>query len=572
MAAGIAAFVLTAALASGAEPAKPETPFETAKRLAASKEQKDRVQALQWLKALGQPGKPEGDEALARYGDLCLRFYAEGEKAVLAEAKRAYAELKEKSHSRWGLHGAVGILRISAVEGQNDDAIKGLDAYMATHSQDDSTVDAGYYLSCIAAAFEDNLDKLRLAAKSLDYSLKLLRSRKGYYLGLITEDQLVGKLGWVRNRIRELETGEPKLTYQKAEQARGAGQFAQAAKLYTTVWKEYPDHALSPPSGYHVGLCHFMTKDFKVAENKWEEFVKQNAIGPWRAQARLSMGDMSLEHQFDYNKARGIFDALVADLPKANHPTWQEATASIYERVGLCEYIKGRFKEASALFQKATEARPKNAQRAAAGWPDAGQWLVDACNRSDFPSPKDMLSQGTERSCLAIFLGDAYFLAERYEKGAGIFNRVHVEKDIGGTLEQRAYSRRREGQCYYQQFQFDKALGVLADFDTIYAKTEAARMGLTYKGIILCAQNKDAELEPVLRKIISKWSGTDEAAMAHMTLTSILRINGRYREALAEANIYLSIYPNHWSTKWVREYQIKTIHDAMQQKEGGKNG
>ena len=132
-----------------AEPAKTETQLETAKRLADSKDQKERAQALQLLKALGQPGKPEGDEALARYGDLGLRFYAEGDKTSLAESKRAYAELKEKSHSRWGLHGAVGLLRVSAAEGQSDDAIKGLDVYMATHSQDDSTVDAGYHLGGI---------------------------------------------------------------------------------------------------------------------------------------------------------------------------------------------------------------------------------------------------------------------------------------------------------------------------------------------------------------------------------------------------------------------------------------
>jgi hypothetical protein len=61
-------------------PVKPETPLETAKRLAASKEQKDRAQALQWLKTLAKPGAAPGDEALARYGDLCLRFHAEGNK------------------------------------------------------------------------------------------------------------------------------------------------------------------------------------------------------------------------------------------------------------------------------------------------------------------------------------------------------------------------------------------------------------------------------------------------------------------------------------------------------------
>jgi hypothetical protein len=87
---------------SASAPAAPETPFDTAKRLAASKEPKDRVQALGMLRTLGQPGRPEGDEALARYADLCMRFLAEGEKNALPEAKRAFGELKEKSHSGRG--------------------------------------------------------------------------------------------------------------------------------------------------------------------------------------------------------------------------------------------------------------------------------------------------------------------------------------------------------------------------------------------------------------------------------------------------------------------------------------
>ncbi len=61
------AFVVTAGRS-----AEPEAPLQAAKRLAASKEKKDRAQALQALKVLAQPGTAPGDEALARYGELCL--------------------------------------------------------------------------------------------------------------------------------------------------------------------------------------------------------------------------------------------------------------------------------------------------------------------------------------------------------------------------------------------------------------------------------------------------------------------------------------------------------------------
>ncbi len=563
----LALFASAAALAG--TPAKPETPFEKARRLAASKEKKDRVQALRWLRALGKPGANQGEEAQARYGDLSLRFHKEGARGMLAEAKRTFTQLEKKGRTRWGLRGKLGLYRIQAIKGKREEAIKAIDRYMATHGKDDSNAEAGYYLGCLAATYKDDLKKMRLAAKALDYALKLVRSRGKYYTGLVSGKQIGDKLNWVRRRIREIETGEPKLTFQKAESARRTKRYKQAIGLYTKVWKKYPEHVLSHPAGYYVGLCHFLAKDQKAAEKLWREFIKQDSIDPWRAQARLSMGDMILEHQFLYTKARGVFDALLADLPKASHPTWKEAAASIYERVGLCEYVKGRFKQASAMFGKASEARPKNPQRAAAGWPDAGQWLVQACNRNDFPSPRAMLGQGGKRARLAVFLADAYYLAERFKKASGIFYRVHAESKLGGTLEQRAYARRRQGLCYYQLFEWGKALHIFADFESTYSKTNEARMGLIHKGVVLCGQGNDKALFPVLRKVIKRWPASQEAAKCQMVIVSRLIKTQRYQEAFVEANRFLQRYPNHVDAGWVRIDQMAKIRRGLLTKARG---
>ncbi len=65
--------LLLCAAAGAGEAAKRETPLEKAKRLAASKEKKDRVEALAWLKALAGTGTNIKEEALARYAELCFR-------------------------------------------------------------------------------------------------------------------------------------------------------------------------------------------------------------------------------------------------------------------------------------------------------------------------------------------------------------------------------------------------------------------------------------------------------------------------------------------------------------------
>ena len=119
-----------------------ETPLEIARRLAASEKRDERVQALQQLKALGRPGTAGGDEALFCYAELCLCFHAEGERNALTEAKRAFAELKEKSGSRWGLRGEIGLHRLAAVDGRRDEAIKGLDRFLAQQTKCERAVEA----------------------------------------------------------------------------------------------------------------------------------------------------------------------------------------------------------------------------------------------------------------------------------------------------------------------------------------------------------------------------------------------------------------------------------------------
>lgn len=86
----LAALLLAAparSLPAGTPSPVPEDPLDAARRLAASTDRAERVQALPALKALGQPGTLAGEESLARYGDLCNHDESRGEKWAVTGPK-----------------------------------------------------------------------------------------------------------------------------------------------------------------------------------------------------------------------------------------------------------------------------------------------------------------------------------------------------------------------------------------------------------------------------------------------------------------------------------------------------
>ena len=233
--------LLVRCAALGGEPRKPETPLEKARRLAASKEKKDSVQAFRWFKALGKPGTARGDEALFRYAELCLRFHAEGERGTLAEARRAFTDLKEKAGSRWGLRGKVGLLRILAIEGKRDEAIKGFDQFLAQQTKCERAVEAAYYLGCIFAEKSDDVGELRKAQKALVYSLALHKAVSKYNLPIVETRTIRAKLAEAKRMIEIKKYGKGWVLYRDAEAKRRSRKaYLEAYLAYDGIKKEFP--------------------------------------------------------------------------------------------------------------------------------------------------------------------------------------------------------------------------------------------------------------------------------------------------------------------------------------------
>ncbi len=150
-------------VASGAEVS---SPLDGVLKLAASQSRDDRVRALRLLKAAARPGNTAGDVATYHHAELCLRFHREGERGALGNAKESFVSLQKNAGSRWGLRGKIGLLRVAALEGRRDEAVRGFDRLISASTRDERSVEAAYYLGLIRAEKRTDAAELRKAMTS----------------------------------------------------------------------------------------------------------------------------------------------------------------------------------------------------------------------------------------------------------------------------------------------------------------------------------------------------------------------------------------------------------------------
>jgi tetratricopeptide (TPR) repeat protein len=598
-------------------PATPETPIATAKRLTASKETKDRTQALQLLKALAKPGTAPGDEALARYGDLCLRFYAEGEKVGLEEAKRAFTELKEKSHSRWGLKATVGLLRVTAAEGKREEAIKGLDRFLLNQGKDDAFIDAAYFMGCLYAEAQDDLKQLELAKKPLNYALRLLADQKNYYLGDITEEMIRGKLHWINERIREIKAGPLKLAFEKAERLRQAGKYGEAIKLYEWIIKEDPEHILAECSGLRIGQCLFGLKKNPEAVKHLGEFVKAKPLGAYRGHAHLELGDYWLEQEFraacaeveytailhpekyaapDPNKTPDfwksaidpkIFQAqpdtnipnedplaaealqsadparrkalIAAEIPKDAHETWGEVIPDAHIRLGIVTYMRADFKTADQHFSTSHQMRPD--ERFGRGVPMGMLLLAEKCRKREMPVPWQMLTVGGDRPRVCLFLAGAYLEGWGTGKALGLFNRVAAGEFKDVHPEQVAYALCQRGEALWRSNDSKGAQETWAKFkEKPYDQTMAAPRALLKLGCTSFTLTQDPKCLATLELIYTKYSNSDAAPLAIFQHANVIWLK-EPEKAIALLEYMQRQYPNS-----IHRYQIPAVIKAFRER------
>ena len=499
-------------------------------------------------------------EAAYRLGAVCLGV------RKTAEAERLFNDLSRSGEDTWTWKAAVELGGIRRARGELDEAIESYERILRKNVTEREAVIASLAVAGILVERGDKENARKALAYGRAVAKRLYKEDRE-----ALKDTLKAMARLARSLDREkkvAEKGEAAVLLREGNAALARKNYKAALAKYSELLERFADSDEADEAGYKKGLALYHSARPDEARTCWEGFVRTKPEGPWRGQTLVGLGDIELEHKFNYAGARQTYETAETRLKKAAHESWRRAAPLIYERLGLCEYIKGKFDAAAGWFERASRARPPEPARAEGGWPPAGQWLVDACRRREFPSPRHLLRQGTEGARLAVFLADAYYLAERYRKAAGIFERVHRGKIKGATLHQRAYACARHGWCHYMLFEWDEAKKVLADVEKLYLPSPEARRGLFYFANILCAyikfeRNDAQETERILRLIVSHWPKTEEGAKAQIGLAASLYTLGRYGQAMTEAKRMLQRYPNHWAAEWMREHHIPRIKEAL---------
>jgi len=504
-------WMILASLASSAshagEKTERDSPLARASRLAASKNTRDRVQALRWLKALAKPGKgPQGDEATYRYAELCLRFHREGERGALAEAKRAFTELQSKSRTRWGLLGKVGTLRIMAAEGKRQEALKQLDRFLSTQGKDDAFVDAAFYMGCLLAEDKDSLQSLGKARKACNYALGLLKSRGKYYAGLLTEERIRRALRQLKWDMDKLQLGRDFLMYRTAESLRrGRRDLKKARSLYLKVVKEHPGNVYAEASALYAPLCSVALNRPAEAHGELVAFYRADKRGLYRGEALLELARLEIEYYIRPDAARAYLGQLKSWMRSAREdrtvsitgvkqaakklvaPPKTEKASDFWGNVrrqriapgqlvnrltcswyldeiqeqaaafrGFLFFAQGRRKEALECYRELLRSDSQIRQMEEQGvWNNYSRLKWGAEHGYLFAMPQD-LAQYRGRLRFAVLLGDFYYCTQKFDRAQAVFGRV-LKGEFGKlSALQSDYPHYAVGSCLYRSLGKDR--------------------------------------------------------------------------------------------------------------------
>jgi outer membrane protein assembly factor BamD (BamD/ComL family) len=587
------ALLLSSAIAVAGEPVKPETPFEKAKRLAVSKEKKNRIQALRWLKALAKPGTTSGDEATFRYAELCLRFHSEGERGALEQARTSFENLRKNSGSRYGLRGLLGKYRCLAAHGKRDEAIAGFDAFLKKGTRCERAIEAGYYLGSIRAERFKEIDELRSAVKALSYSLKLYAAIGKYNKPIVPAKVIKAKLAWVKRKIWELEAGKLKVLFEKAEKLRKAKKFDAAIKVYRQICKQFPGHDLMHLSGLRVAQCCFWKGKLREAVSEAKVFVAEDPLGPYRGQGHLLIGDIFLEHQFDIRNSEPEYGCVLdpakkrpqwlriahravlsrrrgekspMPLTRSAGRSWDKVRHHAHERLGIVQYVRRDFKKAAEHFGKSAALKPDTTF--GHGVPAGMALLAEKCRKREDIVPAFLLGGRNERAALALVMASIYYEGWKYEKARTLYLRVG-ERDLAkeASLHQRAFALLRMGACYsLEKNDVEKAKSYYSKLTgKPYNKSVFTAEALNQWACLLLRTGNTKKAAQLLEKAYTQYPNQPRASTALFNRAFAAYCTEGREKALPYYSLYLSRYPGGPGAERARR-MIKRIHREVKEK------
>jgi tetratricopeptide (TPR) repeat protein len=516
--------------------------------LAGSSRRKARVGALATLRRLALPGTPDGDRAAFAYAELCLRFHSEGQAGALKEARRAFAELAEKSRGRWGLRGKIGLWRADAAAGRVREAAGELVRFIARGTRCERACEAAWYLGCLYCDDPDSLERLGMAADALGHALELHRAVAAYNPPVVSEKEIREKLAWVRRRLREIAAGEARVLFERAEKLRERKRFDAAINIYAEIVRKYPGAELGQLSRLRLAQCRFGKGQVAAALELARAFVAEDPLGPYRGHAHLFVGDVWLEHFFDVGRSEPEFRCVLerggrppdwvaalraslsagraragagagaedakdpedAPAPPADRAgeTWDRVTAAAHERAGIFAYLRRNFEEAAAHFAVSQRLAPVGGYWA--NDPSVGMAEVaEMCRKRKMPLDESLLAQGDERTRLVLFLGAVYMHGWKDRRGIALFERVWKGEFRGATPDQRAFARARIGAGWHHLFEYPRAEAIYREFEKPpLSRSIYAGDALLQRAAVVSKMGRPYEAMPLFERVMREYPGT----------------------------------------------------------------
>jgi len=343
------------------------------------------------------------------------------------------------------------------------------------------------------------------------------------------------------------KTGEPQATFDQAEVNRQTGYYDVALPLYRKVAKNYPDHKLAHPSNCFTGLCLRKMDKLDEAKAQWIDFLKTDPEGPWRGPARIFLGDLYLETQFDFPKAKELFESALEAYKNGTEGKdgWRYFAFFTHQRIGLVAYVKDKRKEALEWFKAASKfPGPKYYDPANKDVPSGIDILIDKLTNEEEITPREA-RKGSDKATLVNLLADIAYETDDREKAEYLFSLVAYDTRLKANPAQKAWALYRLGMNNYAMFQFKEALEFFMTVADDHKRVPWADEALMRGGIILFShQHKPKDALVLFKRVRTEHRKCNMEEKAAYFVGLAHHWSHDHKSAIKEFKAFLRRYPN----------------------------
>jgi len=300
-------------------------------------------------------------------------------------------------------------------------------------------VDAAYLLGlfCEEAL---QVERARTAYEHAQHMLKHLGDYfgKDAYSGLLSAEFLKAALARMEPKAARPPEEEPLATFKRARGEQRAKEYPKAITAYEGIVRGWPNHELSHAAAFRSAECRYVSGEVERAFENLKGFLSVSPKGPWRGHANLLLADIRLERHFDPRGAESYLKAMLDEVAQPPHASWSEVLPDAHDRMGIIQYYREQYAEASKLLRASARLRPQLQRE-----PEAPAGMIELAEQAEakiYPVPEWLKQDGDDPARFVLFLASAYMTGWKDEKAMALFQRVVDGEFKGASFEQKAYA------------------------------------------------------------------------------------------------------------------------------------